>query len=396
MAGLGPSGFDGKRTEDVRQDMVDDIHASSEFGPEAETGAETPLGQVIDPNADRTGELWELGQALYDAFDLDAAEGVALDNLGGINGVDREPATPSTALLKLGGTPATVIAIGKRARVPGGAIFALTEEVTLSGLGIGTGSADATESGPLEAAATSISEIVDSVPGWTSVTNDDDAVLGTSIETDSAYRARIKAEQDSGGNSTDQAIRNELIRLDAITAAKVISNRDLEVDGNGTPGKSFLTVVWPDTITTAEKQLVAEVLWNNLPTGIYSHGTDVIATVTDSQGKSEVVRFDFATQVNIWWEIDVTTLAEYPSNGDQLVEDAVLAYGNSLTVGDDVEPINAARLIVDPTANEYFVEGVAHLVIRVGTAASPTGTVPVAISDTQISAHAAARVTVSS
>jgi uncharacterized phage protein gp47/JayE len=396
MAGLGPSGFDGKRTEDVRQDMVDDVHASSEFGPEAETGAETPLGQVLDPNADRTGELWELGQALYDAWDLDAAEGVALDNLGGIVGVERQPATASTVVITCGGVAATVIPAGSRARVPGGAIFATDEEAIIGGLFTVDVAATATETGPQEASSGSITEIVDSVPGWVSVSNSADAAIGRPIESDASYRARIKAEQDAGGNSTDQAMASQLVALDAVTAAKVISNRTLETDGNGTPGKSFLTVIWPDTLTTAEEQLVAEVLWNNLPTGIYSHGTDIIATVTDSQGKTETVRFDYATQVQIWWEIDVTTLSTYPSNGDDLVEDAVLAYGQALLVGDDVEPINAARLIVDPTANDYYVPGISHLVIRVGKTVSPTGTVPVTIADTEISVHASARITVTS
>lgn len=396
MAGLGPTGFDPKRTEDVRQDMVDDIHASSEFGTDAQTGAETPLGQVLDPNADRIGELWELAQAIYDAWDLDTAEGVALDNLGGLVGVERQPATSSTVVITCGGTVATFIPAGSRARVPGGAIFATDEDATIGALFTVDVAATSVATGPEEAAAGSITEIVDSVPGWVSVSNSADAVPGTAIESDSAYRLRIQEEQDAGGNSTDQAMQSELVALDAVTAAKVISNRNLETDGNGTPGKSFLTVVWPDTLTTAEEQLVAEVLWNNLPTGIYSYGKDVIANVTDSQGKTETVRFDYATQVNIWWEVDITKTSEYPSNGDDLVEDAVLAYGQALLVGDDVEPVKALRLIVDPTDNDYFVPGVSHVVIRVGKTASPTGTVPVAIADTEISVHASARITVTS
>lgn len=397
MAGLGPTGFDPKRTEDVRQDMVDDVQASSEFGADAQTGAETPLGQVIDPNADRMGELWELGQAVYDAFDIDAAEGVQLDNLGGINGVERQPATESTVILRLGGIAGTTVPAGSRARVPGGAIFATDSAgfIPVVVLYVDV-PATAVDTGPQEASTGSVTEIVDSYTGWDTVTNPSDAVIGSDIESDSAYRLRIQEEQDAGGNSTDQAMQSELVALDAVTAAKVISNRTLVTDSNGTPGKSFLTVVWPDTLTTAEEQLVAEVLWGNLPTGIYSHGTDVIATVTDSQGSTQTVRFDYATQVNIWWEIDITKTAEYPSNGDDLVEDAVLAYGQALLVGDNVEPVKALRLIVDPTDNSYFVPGVSHVVIRVGKTVSPTGTVPVVIADTEISAHASARVTVTS
>jgi hypothetical protein len=377
--------------------MVDDVQSSSEFGSEAQTGAETPLGQVLDPNADRMGELWELAQAVYDAFDIDAAEGVQLDNLGGINGVERQPASKSTTVQRLGGLNGTFIPAGSKIKIPDTDIqFATDEDATIPPTFTVDVTASAVETGPIEAITNTLTEIVDTVPGWNSTTNTSDAVPGSDIESDSAYRLRIQQEQDAGGNSTDQAMRSELVALDAVTAAKVISNRTLVTDGNGTPGKSFLTVVWPNTLTTAQEQEVAEVLWNNLPTGIYSHGTDVIATVTDSQGGSETVRFDYATQVDIYWEVDITATAEYPSNGDDLVTDAVLAYGQALLVGEDVEPVKALRLIVDPTDNSYFVPGVSHVVIRVGKAASPTGTVPVAIADTEISSHASARIVVAS
>jgi hypothetical protein len=376
--------------------MVDDILASSEFGADAQTGADKVLGQTIDPSADRIGELWEVMQAIYDAWDPDTAEGVQLDNLGGLVGVVREPATGSTVTLTLGGTPTTVIAAGKRAKVPGGAVFATDEDATIGGGSTVDVTATATETGPQEAAAGSVTEIVDAVTGWDTVTNAADASIGRDIETDSAYRLRRRESLSAGGTSTDQAMRSALVALDAVEAASVVSNRTLVTDALGIPGKAFRAVLWPNTLSTAEEDLVAEVLWNHLPTGIYSDGSDVVANVTDSQGKVQTVRWDYATQVLIWWVIDVTTEAGYPSNGDDLVEAAVLAYGQSLLVGDDVDPIQVVRLITDDTGNDYYVPGVKHLVVKVGKAAAPTGTVPVDIEETEISAHAAARVTVNS
>lgn len=396
MAGLTPNGFEALRTEDVRELSVEDIRASSEFGEDAQTGADKALGQLIDPPSDRVGEVWEQQQAVYDAWDQDAAEGVQLDNLGKISGVPREPATASTSTLTLGGTPTTFIPAGSRSRVPDGGVFAHDEDATIGGGGTVDVTATATETGPIEAAATSINQIVDTVVGWDTVTNAADAVIGRDIESDAAYRQRIKESKSAAGTSTDQAMQAALVRLEAVTAASVVSNRQIITDSLGIPGKSFLAVVWPPTLSTAEKQLVAEVLWNHLPLGMYSHGTDVIAQVTDSQGKEQTVRFDFATQVNIWWEVDVTTKTGYPSNGDDLIEAAVLAYGQGLLVGADVEPDEVVRLVKDDNPGDYFVPGVSHLEIRVGKTASPTGTVPVTIEETEISQHAASRVDVDS
>jgi hypothetical protein len=374
--------------------MVEDILASSEFGADAQTGADKVLGQIIDPAADRIGEVYELNQAQYDAWDPDAAEGVQLDNLGALRGVEREPATKSTATVTCGGTPSTVIPNGSRVQVPGGAVFSIAGPITIGGGGTVDGTATAINTGPQEAAAGSITEIVDTVTGWDTVTNAADAAIGRDIESDLAYRLRQAESQSAPGTSTDSALQAALVALDDITAANVISNRELDTDANGTPGKAFLSVIWPDSGVDLAR--VAETIWTNLPTGIKSWGTDHVFNVTDSQGKTQVIRFDDATQVNIWWEVDVTTEAGYPSNGDQLVEDAILEYGQDLLVGADVDPIKGARFIVDPTLNDFFVPGVKHLVIRVGKVVSPTGTIPVSIAGTEISAHASARVTVNS
>ncbi len=395
--GLTSTGFNAKRSADIREEMVEDIRDSTEWGEDAQTGADKALGQLVDPPADRVGEVWEQQQAVYDAWDLDAAEGVQLDNLGKIVGVPREPASASTVFLTLFGTPTTVVPAGSRARVPDGGIFAIDEDATIGGGGSVAVTSTATEDGPIEAAAGSITEIVDTVSGWDTVVNAFDAALGSYIESDAAYRARIRASRSAAGTSTDQAMRAALVRLDAITAAAVVSNRGPDdPDALGIPKNAFRAIVWPDTLSTPDQQLVAETIWNHLPLGIYSDGSDVVATVVDSQGKSQTVRFDYADQVQIWWEVDVTTETGYPSNGDDLVEAAVLAYGQALLVGDDVDPIKAARLIVDPTDNDYYVAGVKHLVIRVGKSAAPTGTTPVTIEETEISVHAAARIDVDS
>lgn len=394
MAGLSGSGFDAKRTADVRADMVADIEASAEFGEDAQTGADKVLGQVLDPAADRIGEVWEQQQAVYDAWDPDAAEDVQLDNLAKLAGLTREPATASTAVLTLGGTPTTFIAAGKRSRVPGGGIFAHDDDATIGGGGTVDVAATATETGPIEAALGSIDEIVDTVAGWDTVINAADAVIGRNIESNAAFRARREESQSAAGTSTDQAMRAALVALEAVTAAAVISNRTLDTDALGIPGKSFRAIVWPDTLTTAEEELAAEVIWNHLPTGIYPDGSDVVVSVTDSQGKEQIVRFDYAIPVNIYWHIYVNTKIGWPSNGADLIEEAILAYGQALLVGNDVEPVHAERLIVDPTQNPYFVDGVKHLDVRLGKAPSPTGTTPVEIAENEISQHAAARVTV--
>ena len=391
---LGPDGLTVDRTAEVREKIVAALEASSQFGPKTQTGADKKLGQLIDPFADQVGLVYELLQAVYDSWDPDAAEGVQLDNLCRLVGVTRQPATASVVTLTLGGSPFTPVPGGSEARVPGGVTFALDTGVLIGAGGSVDAAATATETGALEAAADSVTEVVSVVSGWDTVTNAADATIGDEVETDSALRARREQSLSAAGTATDQAIRAALEDLADVTAARVISNRTLVTDSNGTPGKAFLTVLWP--ASGLDIEAIAIVLWENLPSGIYSHGVDVIANVTDSQGQTQTVRASYATPRDVYWEVDVTAGAGYPEDGDDLVADAVLAYGQTLSVGDDVLPKGATLAVCDTTQNPTYVPGVDHLVVKVGFATSPTGTVPLDVADTEISQHALGRIVVNS
>jgi hypothetical protein len=390
-AELTAAGLIVKRIDEIRTDLREAILASSQFGAGTNVGDDSAIGQILDAIATQLGELHELLQAVYDSFNVDNAEGTALDNLAGLSGVIREAATFSTAVLTLGGTPATVIPAGSQAQVPETTkYFALDEDATIGGGGTVDAQATATSSGPVEAAAGSITEITTPVSGWDTVTNAADATLGEDEETDSEYRERLSASFSIGGTSTDHAIRARVEQLADVSAAVCISNRSLVTDANGIPGTAFRVVVWPDT---ADGPTIAEEIWGpaGMPAGIYSDG-DEEYSVTDAQGYAQIVRFSFATELEIYWDITVTSNADYPADGDDLVEAAVLAYGNGLSVNEDVLPIGAINEIYDN------VPGVDHLVVLVAAGAPPGGgdTDPVDVGLTQISDHDSTRITVTS
>jgi hypothetical protein len=77
----------------------------------------------------------------------------------------------------------------------------------------------------------------------------------------------------------------------------------------------------------------------------------------------------------------------YPANGDDLVRDAVLAYGAGFEIGQDVvlsrffTPINT-------------VPGIVEIVVKAGLAPTPSGTSNLPIDDTEYARFDASRTTV--
>ena len=117
----------------------------------------------------------------------------------------------------------------------------------------------------------------------------------------------------------------------------------------------------------------------------------VTKTVVDSQGFDQTIKFSRPTEVDIYVEADITDdPSRYPTNGNQLVKDAILLYGSSLAVGDDV--------IVHPALESYLADipGITDVVFRVGTAPAPTGDANITISPRELAAFDSARITVSS
>lgn len=159
--------------------------------------------------------------------------------------------------------------------------------------------------------------------------------------------------------TTMQLLANELIGVDGISNATVggTGNRELTVvmtqgydiyieniqitngasqtsytiQGGRVP-KSFEAVVQGGT-----DEDIANKIWETKPAGINTFGnTDF--TITDSQGDPQVISFSRPTPIYIWVTVDLTLNPEedFPSNGTELVEQAIVDYGQTLNIGDDV------------------------------------------------------------
>ena len=189
------------------------------------------------------------------------------------------------------------------------------------------------DTGPVVGFANTITDIVTQVSGWTAAWNPLDATLGEDEETDSALRLRRAQSVATAGAGTVEAIRAAILAVGGVTAAFVLENTSDVVDGDGLPAHSVEVVVLGGT--TAD--LAAEI-WATKGGGIYSSG-DVASNIIDSQGFTQTVRFSRPTPVDIWvrgtYTIDPESETGFPTDGEDLMEAAMLTYGESLTIGKD-------------------------------------------------------------
>ena len=312
---------------------------------------DTFLGALSAIMAEQLGDLAEASQAVYDAFDVNNATGLQLDNLALLVGVTRTEATYSTVLLTLTGTSGTIIREG--ALVQGGGPdgttrWATTADVTLSG-GTGTVIAQAEDPGAVEADADELTTIVTPFSGWTAVTNADPATAGEERESDAALRKRRQQSLQTGGSRSLNAIRAAILALDGVEAATVIENTSIVsavVEGLTLAAKSIAVIVYPSTLTDDQKAGVAEAIYATIPAGISTNGTDVTATVTGLDGFSKTIKFDYADALEVDVEITVNLADGYElEDVEEPVQEAVSDYFLTLGVGDAVRRLSILALV---------------------------------------------------
>lgn len=386
--------------------------AQGEFGADVDTSPNGPLGHLLGLQAMAMDELYQLAQALYDAFNPDNAAGILLDNLCGLTGITREPATKAVVTLTLGGVPGTTVPVGKIVKAldstPEDANFLTTTTVVIGVGGTVEVVAEAEVAGALVVDAAAAWEIVTPLGGWNTVANALAATPGTAAESDALLRRRREQSLQIIGAGPDAAIKAKLLALDAVESARVISNRTMATV-DGIPPKAFHAVLWPDGLTAEQEDEAALVVWNNAPAGIESHGAEQF-DITDDDGYTQRVRFSYATRVDIGMEADLTVEPNtYPADGDAQVAIALLAVftglseeaallnpalasvvGLGLGVGADV-------LVLRCMCALNTVPGVLSVVLRLDrktVAFPPVGTVNIPIADTEIALLDAADLTV--
>lgn len=376
MAGVDITGFTGKTIEEInaeiRADQLTTISSSLNQSPNQ------PLGQINGIVSKKAAEIWEALQVAYNAFNRDAAEGILLDNVGAITGTTRKPATRSEA-------PCTVN-LGVSFSQPAGVMivnvagqpnikFRNKNTVTSTSAGNYTAIFECLDYGPVTANAGTLTAITP-VTGWNSCTNPLDAAKGRNIETDAEYRISQRDELSASGSGTLDAMRADLLRLASVLECTVFENVTDVTDVDGLPAHQIEAVIFDSP--TVSNDIIAQVIWNNKPSGIGTHGL-VSGNAIDSTGATRIVYFSRPTVRQVYIDAVFQT-----SDSGVAVETLV-----KNTISN--QALAVQKLGVDVVVAKYVgavVLGVAPIIdvssFKLGFAPSPTGTVNLVIGSREV------------
>lgn len=344
------------------------------FGGNLNESDATPQGQLVTSLAATIGASNDLLLQLVNFVDPALTSGRMQDAIGRIYYLTRIAATSTLVQATCTGATGTLIPAGSLALASDGTIYQSLGDATVGSGGSVSTTFAAIETGPIACPAGSLSQIYRVVPGWDSITNPSDGIIGRDEETAAEFEKR---RSDSvAGNATGilPSIRAAVLAVDGVIDAYVTENPTASpvTTGGVTIAANSLYVA----VSGGTNAAVASAIWSRKPPGCAYTGTTTVS-VTDTQGYTPPyptysVKFTRPAALPIYLAIDIADNGIVPADAADQIKAAVVAAFN----GED----GGQRARIGTTLYALrFASGItglgpwAQLVsIAIGTASSPT------------------------
>lgn len=338
--GLSEDGFTPKRLNDVLTDaeanlsLVEDPVTGERL--QSDFSSSDPVMQIVQIPLEGVAENWQIGQVAYNQFNPSMVTGAALRGLVQINGIVHDVGTVSTASIVVTGTADAVI----EATVDRPIVFTdsantarwlVTDNFTIGSGGTVTVTASAESVGPTQAAANSITVVVTSNAAIASINNPAGAVVGRAVETDTQLRRRRRNSTLAPAAGPAEAVFSNLLNIPGVTFARAYINNTLATDSRGIPAKSQAAV-----IVGGDDNDIAETLLARSGAGVEFFGTSSV-TLRDAQGEEYIVRWIRPTLIPIYVIVTISTDSQFPTNGADLIQQAIINYAREGAAGIGIE-----------------------------------------------------------
>lgn len=327
MAQITPQGYKLKSQNewfDEERQLYLDIDPNWNLDPS------TPDGLKMASDAEIFSALDETLQQAYNARDPNKAVGYDLDVLCQLTGTARSLGTRSSAPVTLVGPTGgvgLVIPAGSRIRSRvTGVMWYLPQAVAIDpSTGTVATQVLCEDTGAVQADINTLTEIVDTVGGWTGVTNTSPATPGTDKESNSELRVKRATAVGRPGNNQVDSLYGEIYAVSDVRRVKVYENDTAIPDSNNQPGHSIAVIVDGGA---DDDVAMACYIKKNPGVLLYQAGTPVTVVVTSPKYPSNQTTIKFSRPVYVDMNIVITIKNDgtLPTTAGDEVNQAIFDY----------------------------------------------------------------------
>ena len=305
------------------------------YGKDVILTSDTQDGQFLGIIAQAIHDTIDIAGLVYNSFSPSTALADALDKNVRINGIARKAPTYSMCDVIITGAAGTTINQGS-VKDDFNRVWNLPSSVVIPIEGQITVTAQATEPGEWVALPHTLTVINTPTRGWQSVTNDYEATAGAPVESDADLRRRQGNSVAMPSQSVLAGMIGAVASIAGVTRYRAYENDTSFEDANGIPPHSTCMVIEGGNVTE-----IAAAIHRHKTLGSGTHG-DTTVVVEDRFGLTTHIAFQRPQYYRIKVQITIKPLEGYTNVYAGQIKERLLAYINSLGIGDGVF---VARLI---------------------------------------------------
>jgi len=276
-----------------------------------------------------------LDETLYRAWaskDPAKAVGIDLDAIASITGTFRKPGTPSNVDLTFTGVPgSTILAESIVESADTGQRWIIDQTFTVAPGGTVVVPARSLTIGPVEAEPGTITRMITTIAGVSSVTNASPATPGTDPERDSSLRIRRRLSVGRPGSNQVDSLYGELSQAEGVRRVKIYENPtgsaivDVDLNPHGLPAHSITILIDGGLATDLA---MAIYLKKNPGVLLNGDGTVVQEWVTSPTVPThqQLITFGRPESVDLEVEVEIKDDGALPDDVEAQIKDAILAF----------------------------------------------------------------------
>lgn len=303
------------------------------FGGDLNPALNTPQGQLASSTAAIVADANMLLAEFVNQVNPDTADGFMQDAIARIYFLERSPGVPTNVACQCIGDFGTIIPVGAQAQDTSGNRYICTDGGTIPVSGTITLNFANIVDGPIPCPANTLTRIYQAIPGWDTVNNPLDGVLGRLVESRAEFEYRRVNSVAANAHGSKEAIYGAVFDVDDVLDVFVTENvTDAIVNYGATnyplaPHSVYVGVVGGDG------QDIGEAIYAKKDLGCNMNGNTVVVVTDDSYTPpkpSYNITFNRPTPLPIFFRVELTDSASLPSDIVQQVKNAIIASFNGL------------------------------------------------------------------
>lgn len=298
------------------------------FGQPLNYSLNTPQGQLTSSLAALIENFQGLFVYYTQQVDPAYATGRFQDAIARIAFLTRNPSAPTAVVCTCSGAPNTVIPVGSLAVAVDSNIYASVSEATIGADGTVSVTFNCTVDGPTACPSGTLNQIYQALPGWDTVINPDDGVLGRDIESRAAFEARRAASVAANSRGSLEAVRGAVLSVPDVLDAYATENTSgspVVILGVTLAAKSLYVAAVGGT-----DEAVATAIWSKKSPGCAYNGNTTVIIEDSNSGytppfPSYSVKFERPATLNVLFDVTILNGVSVPADAATQIQNAIIS-----------------------------------------------------------------------